>query len=164
MENKPGQEILNVVSRNIFLARKLANLRQSDIADSIGVSEKAIYKWENGLVEPRWSHLGQLAKFLNLAGAGLWFYQDRNEDGTIRAGAATAPAPQALASVQVEEEMTEQEEYKQWLEWQKWKKKNGTYDGGLTVCKRGAAANFNNAKSLRTLLAPRLAQAQNVSA
>lgn len=53
--------------KNILrLNREKLNLKQSDIADYVGVTAQTYMKWENGKGEPKASHIKKLSEILNV--------------------------------------------------------------------------------------------------
>lgn len=75
-----SSEITARVAKNIVAARKAAGLRQTDIAEALGVSGRSVVKWEKGLSDPTNANLSRLGSLLGLPGKGLWFYQDHDEN------------------------------------------------------------------------------------
>lgn len=71
-----SSEITARVAKNIVAARKAAGLRQTDVAEALGVSGRSVVKWEKGLSDPTNANLSRLGELLGLPGKGLWFYQD----------------------------------------------------------------------------------------
>lgn len=66
-ENRTIKTMDNVkVGQLIYKLRKEKNLTQLDIATSLGISDKAISKWERGLGAPDISLLPELSKILNV--------------------------------------------------------------------------------------------------
>ena len=61
MENNVEQ----IIAQNLIDLRKQRNLKQSDLSDAIGYSDKTISRWENGTSVPDVSTLIKLAKFYN---------------------------------------------------------------------------------------------------
>lgn len=47
-------------------ARNKLNLKQSEVAEMVGITTQTYLKWENGRSEPKISQAGKLAKVLNL--------------------------------------------------------------------------------------------------
>ena len=54
------------LAKNIAELRKAKNLKQSDLGDQIGYSDKTISKWENGVSAPDVTALCSLARFFNV--------------------------------------------------------------------------------------------------
>ncbi|EGI17662.1 putative helix-turn-helix-containing protein [Escherichia coli M605] len=48
------------------LNREKLKLKQSDIADYVGVTTQTYMKWENGKNEPKASHIKKLSEILNV--------------------------------------------------------------------------------------------------
>lgn len=145
-------EITRTVGKNISTARKNRGMTQKKLAEAIKHSETSVRFWETGRREI--GHDSLIAVSNALGYKWLWFYQHRDEDGSLVAS-EPAPKPTPVAG-----QMTDAERFQAYLDY---RRMLGDGDS-LTVCKREDGANFNNAKNLRTLLAPRLAQAQNAIA
>jgi len=62
--------------------RERAGLKQSEIAECVGVTPQTYMKWENGKNEPKASYIKKLAEILNVTETelcrGSLFYQDGN--------------------------------------------------------------------------------------
>lgn len=62
--------------------RERAGLKQSEVAEQVGVTPQTYMKWENGKNEPKASNLRRLAQILNVTEIelcqGELFYQDGN--------------------------------------------------------------------------------------
>lgn len=62
--------------------RERAGLKQSEVAEQVGVTPQTYMKWENGKNEPKASNLRRLAQILNVTEIelcqGELFYQDSN--------------------------------------------------------------------------------------
>ncbi len=61
------QKIEAIISQNLIELRKNRNLKQSELSDAIGYSDKTISRWENGTSVPDISTLVKLAKFYNVS-------------------------------------------------------------------------------------------------
>jgi putative transcriptional regulator len=46
---------------------------QADLADRLGVSASAVWKWERGLTRPRWPHLRDLVLLFGVPVAAIAF-------------------------------------------------------------------------------------------
>jgi transcriptional regulator with XRE-family HTH domain len=57
---------LNMLKDVLKTARTNLNLKQSDVAEKVGVTTQTYLKWENGHSEPKASQAGKLAKALNI--------------------------------------------------------------------------------------------------
>lgn len=55
------------LAKNIADLRKSKNLKQSELGDKIGYSDKTISKWENGVSSPDITALCDLAQFFNVS-------------------------------------------------------------------------------------------------
>ena len=55
------------LAKNIAELRKAKNLKQSELGDKIGYSDKTISKWENGVSSPDVTALCALAEFFNVS-------------------------------------------------------------------------------------------------
>lgn len=71
------------VAKNIALARKQAGLRQSDVAEALGVTTKAVSNWELGEMDCSYAKLEKMAELFNLGGRWLWFYQDHDQESEV---------------------------------------------------------------------------------
>ncbi len=60
-----------IFSENIVFLRRQKNLRQSDIAAAIGISDKTYSKWETGETDPGISSVIRLAEFFGVAPSRL---------------------------------------------------------------------------------------------
>ena len=56
-----------IIAENLISLRKSKNLKQSDLSEAIGYSDKTISRWENGTSTPDISTLISLAKFYNVS-------------------------------------------------------------------------------------------------
>jgi len=56
----------NMLEDVLRAARNKLNLKQSEVADMVGITTQTYLKWENGHSEPKISQAGKLAKALNL--------------------------------------------------------------------------------------------------
>ena len=63
MENTVEQ----IIANNLIALRKNKNLKQSELSEAIGYSDKTISRWENGMSVPDISTLIKLAKFYNVS-------------------------------------------------------------------------------------------------
>lgn len=63
MENNVEQ----IIAQNLIDLRKHRNLKQSELSEAIGYSDKTISRWENGTSVPDVSTLIKLAKFYNVS-------------------------------------------------------------------------------------------------
>lgn len=63
MENN----VEKIISQNLIELRKLKNLKQSELSDAIGYSDKTISRWENGTSVPDISTLVKLAEFYEVS-------------------------------------------------------------------------------------------------
>ncbi len=62
MDNK----IESIISQNLIELRKNKNLKQSELSEAIGYSDKTISRWENGTSIPDIATLVKLAEFYNV--------------------------------------------------------------------------------------------------
>jgi transcriptional regulator with XRE-family HTH domain len=69
----------HLVGLNIRRARKLANLRQADLADLIGKPRRRVAEWEGGYHEPRPETLAAIAAATEQP---LTFFYADNSSGT----------------------------------------------------------------------------------
>lgn len=60
-------EIEKNVAKNILELRKTSGLKQSELGEKIGYSDKTISKWENGVSVPDVCALSDLANFFNVS-------------------------------------------------------------------------------------------------
>jgi len=63
MENNVEQ----IIAQNLIELRKSKNLKQSELSEAIGYSDKTISRWENGTSVPDISTLIKLSKFYNVS-------------------------------------------------------------------------------------------------
>ncbi len=61
------QRIESIISQNLIELRKNRNLKQSELSEAIGYSDKTISRWENGTSTPDIGTLVQLAEFYNVS-------------------------------------------------------------------------------------------------
>ncbi len=59
-------KIESIISQNLIDLRKNLNLKQSDLSEAIGYSDKTISRWENGTSVPDIGTLVKLAEFYNI--------------------------------------------------------------------------------------------------
>ena len=57
-------------------ARMLAELKQAEAANALGVSEVTLSNWENGINEPKISYVVAMAKFFNVSADYLLGLED----------------------------------------------------------------------------------------
>ncbi len=62
MEN----QIENIISQNLIELRKSRNLKQSELSEAIGYSDKTISRWENGTSTPDIGTIVRLAEFYEI--------------------------------------------------------------------------------------------------
>ncbi len=60
------QKIEVIIAQNLIELRKSRNLKQSDLSEAIGYSDKTISRWENGTSIPDISTLVKLSEFYNI--------------------------------------------------------------------------------------------------
>ena len=99
-------EITQIVSRNIALARKRRGWTQAHLAEQLNLVARSVGKYESGDMDCPYENLEKMAKFFDLEGGWLWFYQDHSAQATAQAG------PEAL-SFPHEEELRKQ--FETWL-------------------------------------------------
>lgn len=63
MENN----VESIICKNLIALRKSRNLKQSELSEAIGYSDKTISRWENGTSVPDISTLVKLSKFYNIS-------------------------------------------------------------------------------------------------
>ena len=63
MENNVEQ----IIAKNLIELRKNKNLKQAELSEAIGYSDKTISRWENGSSVPDISTLVKLSKFYNVS-------------------------------------------------------------------------------------------------
>ncbi len=61
------EKIESIISQNLIELRKSKNLKQSDLSEAIGYSDKTISRWENGTSVPDIATLIKLANFYNVS-------------------------------------------------------------------------------------------------
>lgn len=61
------KDIERIISENLISLRKLKNLKQTELSEAIGYSDKTISRWENGTSMPDISTLVKLADFYNIS-------------------------------------------------------------------------------------------------
>ena len=62
METK---EIVINFAQNLRLLRKSKNLSQSELSDLVGVNQRTVSAWENGVAEPDFKTLAELCRIFN---------------------------------------------------------------------------------------------------
>lgn len=71
--------------RVIFL-RKKNNMSQKDLGDRLGISDRAISKWETGLSVPSGKHLIELASVLNVSTEYFFYDKETEHKETVSKG------------------------------------------------------------------------------
>lgn len=71
--------IENRVRANLLAARKSGKLKQTDVAEMLGVSVQSVWMWEKGRQFPAPEKLEKLAELLGL-GDGTWFIEDHGNE------------------------------------------------------------------------------------
>ena len=66
----------NKVSKRIYQLRKQLNISQTELAQNIGVSQKAIDFWEKGINEPKASFIIALSKYFDVSADYLLGLED----------------------------------------------------------------------------------------
>ncbi len=61
------ERIESIIAQNLIELRKSRNLKQSELSEAIGYSDKTISRWENGTSVPDIVTLQKLAKFYNVS-------------------------------------------------------------------------------------------------
>ena len=61
------QKIEAIISQNLVELRKSRNLKQSELSEAVGYSDKTISRWENGTSTPDIATLVNLAKFYGIS-------------------------------------------------------------------------------------------------
>ena len=67
-----------IVGRNIVIARKLAGMSQTQLAELVGVPRSYVSDWERGKHEPRSASFARIVEALERP--RWWFYKDHAED------------------------------------------------------------------------------------
>ena len=62
-------------AQNLEYLRKAHKMSQGDLGKLVGKTHTAIYKWENGLAEPRLAEIALFAQYFNVPVAVL-IYED----------------------------------------------------------------------------------------
>lgn len=60
------ERIENIIARNLVELRKSRNLKQSDLSEAIGYSDKTISRWENGSAVPDVATLVKISEFYGI--------------------------------------------------------------------------------------------------
>jgi transcriptional regulator with XRE-family HTH domain/phage FluMu protein Com len=63
----PGERIMNELGQRIYDERKKKGLSQTDLATEIGVSAKAVSKWETGEAQPTLENVSRLAEVFHVS-------------------------------------------------------------------------------------------------
>lgn len=66
----------NKISSRIYELRKEANLSQSELAQQVGASQKAVDFWEKGINEPKASFIVALANYFGVTSDFLLGLED----------------------------------------------------------------------------------------
>lgn len=61
------KSVEQIIAENLISLRKNKNLKQSELSEAIGYSDKTISRWENGTSVPDISTLIKLSKFYNIS-------------------------------------------------------------------------------------------------
>ena len=67
-----------IVGRNIVIARKLAGMSQTQLAELVGVPQSYVSDWERGKHEPRSASFARIVEALDRP--RWWFYRDWSDD------------------------------------------------------------------------------------
>lgn len=129
-----------LIRQNLVLARKQSRYKQSDVAEALNLTTKAVSDWECGRSSPSFDHLDELAKFYGLKEEAGWFC-------TIRPAGELA-AVQAQQDEDPELSAEETEQIMRFLSLPKIQKLvNGNYSVGakrLTKCEAVEAFSADN--------------------
>ena len=79
--------IEEIVTENLIRLRKQNNLKQSDVAEKVNYTNKAVSRWEKGEVIPSLKVLGELANFYNVP--YTYFFEEHEDENTKNTNSLT---------------------------------------------------------------------------
>lgn len=85
--NLSMKTIEEIVTENLIRLRKQNNLKQSDVAEKVNYTNKAVSRWEKGEVIPSLKVLGELANFYNVP--YTYFFEEHEDENTKNTNSLT---------------------------------------------------------------------------